>query len=136
MTDEETEIAKSLKQISTDLEAINNTIKEVCTESKEIETNEDREFQLQMLEAQISCNDVNSILTIAMAVGYSWAGTMVAVAQVQTEPLKSFLTIVAIISVICAIISSIELVIFQTRSVPRKIQKIRDNFAKAKEGKS
>jgi lipopolysaccharide export LptBFGC system permease protein LptF len=52
MTDKENEIAESLRHISTDLEAINNTIKEVCSKSKEIETNKDRELQIKL--AQLS----------------------------------------------------------------------------------
>ena len=60
----ETEIAESLKQISANLETINNTIKEVCTtKTKEAKKNEEREFLLKVARIQTYADKCHAILS-------------------------------------------------------------------------
>jgi membrane protein YdbS with pleckstrin-like domain len=96
--------------------------------SRNPEKNEDREFQLQMLEVQRASETINSVFTVIMSISYSWSGTMYALTFAVSEPLKSILLVSAIVAVTTAIITSYLLYRFHRYSLPRKIQKIRKRF--------
>jgi hypothetical protein len=99
--------------------------------SEEAKRQEEREFQLQMLEAQISCDTANSISSVIIAVSYSLGISLYAIARSNIpDPLGSNLYVLSLISIMTGVFVTIVLFVFHYCSMPSKIQKIRDGFIK------
>ena len=122
----ETEIAESLRQISANLETINQTIKEVCAKSKEVKKNEDREFQLEMLRFQLKYGIIGSVMTIlySAAISYLVAMTTIGISipnAVNLTCLNLFLIVVLVISVVLS-------VVFVACGIKKEIAELRKQF--------
>ena len=105
----ETEIAESLRQISANLETINQTIKEACVKSKEVKKNEDREFQLEMLRLQLKYGIIGSVMTILYSAAISYLVVVITIGisipnAVNLTNLLFFLIVVLIISVVLSVV--------------------------------
>jgi hypothetical protein len=102
--------------------------------SNETEKNEEREFQLEMLDAQISCENFNSILTVLTAVSFSWVASMIAIyfsnSSTTATPFAISLLISTIIMVIAGFSGIGGLWYLHSRGRPKRINKIRNNFIK------
>jgi hypothetical protein len=92
--------------------------------------NEDREFQLRLLEIQRSYDTFNAFLTTVQAVIYSFVIAIISI--ILTVKLSSFLqtvlVIVLIVDLIVGIISTVLLVFFHKRTVQKQIDSLRQEF--------
>ena len=92
---------------------------------------EEKEFQIAMLETQISCEGHDTLSSLIAAVGYSVAISMYGIALTNIpEYLKLELLITATIMLLAAIASFGKYYDFHKRSVPRKMQSLRNRFVK------
>ena len=92
---------------------------------------QEREFQLQMLETQISCQSHDTLSSIVIAVGYSVSVSLYGIAFTNMpDSIRLELLITATIIFLTAMASFVEYMNFHLRSVPRKMQKLRDRFVK------
>lgn len=136
MADDKTDITKSLDKLNEELKAfknVNNTIEEISGNSKENEKIEDREFQLKILEYQRDYDTLNSVLTVIIAVGFSLAIAIIAIAYTSIgQPLRVYLAYTTIGAVAISALSTGVLVYFHKCIFPKSLQDIRDKFLKEK----
>jgi uncharacterized membrane protein (DUF106 family) len=125
----ETEIAESLRQISANLETINQTIKEVCVKSKEVKKNEDREFQLEMLRLQLKYGIIGSVMTILYSAVISYIVATITIGS----SIPNIVVTLYIVPLTFVMIASIFLsVVFVACGIKGEITKLRNNFIKSK----
>ena len=67
MADKDKDVVKSLDKISDRLEVIDKTIREICSEPKEPEKNEEREFQLRAAKIQIYTDRCHAFLSVRIS---------------------------------------------------------------------
>jgi hypothetical protein len=92
---------------------------------------EEKEFQIAMLETQISCEGHDTLFSLITAVGYSVSISLYGISFSNiSEPIRLELLITSTIMLLFAIASSVEYTNFHKRSVPRKMQSLRDRFVK------
>ena len=95
----------------------------------ESEINEEREFQLALVDAQIRASAIDSIFAVVIAVGYSISLTSYAVSLTQIpDALRELLLYTSLISVLVAIIMTVMLGIYLVYLHPKKMTKIRKKF--------
>ena len=111
------------------LETANDTIGRIYSKLKENDKKEEREFQLQVFKAQTLIDFVNSFFPLIIATGYSlWVALFAITLTDISVSLRIFLQISSFVFLSAAIISTIKLVHFNYRSMPRKIQQIQDGI--------
>lgn len=92
---------------------------------------EEKEFQIAMLETQISCAGHDTLFSLVAAVGYSVAISMYGFALTNiADYLKTELLVSSTIILFMAIASSIEYQHFHSSVVPKKMQDLRNKFVK------
>lgn len=133
----ENDLEKAVKEISTDIDtliALKEKIETCFVKSKETDENEERKFQLEMLDAQISCENYNSILTVLTAVAFSWVASMIAIYFSSNSTTIAPFTINLMISTIIMAIAGFGgiggLWYLHSRERPKRINKIRTDFIK------
>ena len=92
--------------------------------------NEEREFQLRLLEIQRSYDTFNSFLTTVQAVVYSFVIAIISI--VLTVKLSSLLQTILIIALVLAliagVISNVLLIHFHKKTIQKQIDSLRDEF--------
>jgi len=92
--------------------------------------NEDREFQLRLLEIQRGYDTFNAFLTTVQAVIYSFVIAIISI--IITVKLSNFvqtiLVIALIVDLIVGVISTILLIVFHKRTVQKQIDSLRQEF--------
>jgi hypothetical protein len=135
----ESDLEKELKKFDKDLDvliAIKEKIETAFCKSKETEKNQEREFQLQMFEVQRGYDTINSVLTVVMAVGYSFivAITTILFAVSLPQFAQTVLIVAEVVAVSLSALSSYLLVRYH-KSVPNKLANIRRQFIEKNEQK-
>ena len=101
-----------------------------AAKSAKSDINEEREFQLRLLEIQRSYDTVNSFLTTVQAVSYSFVVTILTIVfTVRTTSLGQTVSIVAI--VVFSIVggaSTIIMILFHRRTMRKQINGVRNEF--------
>jgi hypothetical protein len=91
----------------------------------------EREFQIALLETQISCEGHDTLFSLIAAVGYSVAISMYGFALTNiADYLKTELLITSTIILILAIASFVKYEHFHKYVVPKKMQDLRNRFLK------
>ena len=92
--------------------------------------NEDREFQLRLLEIQRGYDTFNAFLTTVQAVIYSFVIAIISI--IITVKLSNFvqtiLVIALIVDLIVGVISTILLIVFHKRTVQKQVDSLRQEF--------
>jgi hypothetical protein len=92
--------------------------------------NEDREFQLRLLEIQRSYDTFNAFLTTVQAVIYSFVIAIISI--IITVKLSNFvqtmLVIALIVDLIVGVVSTVLLIFFHKRTVQKQIDSLRQEF--------
>jgi len=92
---------------------------------------EEREFQIAMLETQISCEGNDTLYSLMTAIGYSVSISFYAISfTIAPQPLTLELLTISTIILAMGILSSVKLLLFHQRSVPQKMQDLRKRFVK------
>ena len=103
-------------------------------DSAKLQLNEDREFQLRMLEIQRSYDTYNAFLTTVQAVIYSFVIAIISI--IITVNLSSFLQTILItaliVDLIVGVISTVLLIFFHKRTVQKQIDSLRKEFVMQK----
>jgi hypothetical protein len=91
----------------------------------------EKEFQIAMLETQISCAGHDTLSSLITAVGYSVSISLYGISFSNiADSIRLELLTISSIMLLFAIASSVEYSYFHKRSVPRKMQSLRDRFLK------
>jgi hypothetical protein len=99
--------------------------------SEDDKKQEEREFQLRMLEGQISIGNWVTLFSLFVAVAYSVSLSLYSIALTNVpELIRTILLTTSLIALFSAIASNILLMVFQRHSMPEILQKIRDDFVK------
>ena len=136
MADKDNNVVKSIDKVSDKLESIEKTIREVSAKPKEPENNEDREFQLRILEYQREYDATYTFIAVIIGVGFTLGATIGAISYTSiAESLRIYLTYIALASmvIVAAVVSY--LAYFEKCVMPRKLEDIRRNFVEKKQKK-
>ncbi len=130
----DSDLEKAVEKISKDIDtlmALREKLETAFGKSKEADKNEDREFQLGMFEVQRGYDTLNSVLTVVMAVAYSYiiAITTILFTVTLSQFAQTYLFVVEAIAIIIAAGSSYLLMRYH-KSVPKKLEGIRSQFIK------
>lgn len=133
------EVIKSLGKTNEEIEAIlkiNATIEKSYEKSNEADKKKDREFQLQLFEVQRAYDTLNSILTVVMAVSYSYVVATITIGLTVNLPMFTQIGLfaVGIVAISIGALSSY-LLIRHHKSIPDKLANIRKQFIENNEQK-
>ena len=97
--------------------------------SEDSNRQEEREFQLRMLAVQTSIDTAVTYFSLLVAVTYSVSVTLYSIAVTNVpDQLRSILLPLSLVSVGLGIVSTIAILVIHHYSMPRMIQKIREDF--------
>lgn len=130
----ESEVEKELKVLEKELDnfiTIKEKIEKSFCKSKEPNTNEEREFQLQVLEYQRNYDTLNSVLTVVIGIGFSLAVAITAISYTSIgESLRISLTYISLSAIAVSAFSTVLLVYFHKTVFPKLLEEIRTKFLK------
>ncbi len=125
----ESELEKAVKEVKKNIVILTSLKKEmdsVFGESKETRKEEEREFQLQMLEYQRGYDTFNAVLTVIIGIGFSLAIAIIALSFTSIgESLRNSLTFVSLSAIAVSAFSTGVLVFYHKCIFPKSLDNIR-----------